>query len=147
LNDFLHNIHYTLGKTREEAIKNKSKIKRKIQDYLLNNPIYTEDNKIVTVNTHNFYYDGVVLLGDDDATKKEQIKDLKTNFPQLIWSTVTGVIGAGLVYLYGKTLYNVASDIIDYPPNGVNYTTPSYFVDPTTAGIGFPTGMLIDLSS
>ena len=158
--DLLENIHVKYGKTRAEAIKNKKIIKSILDDYLNKNPSYDEAGKQMTTNTNSFIYNGVVLLDnidDDNNNSTSMMNELKRKFTNINWNYISGVVGVGLVYLYGQSLqyaanqyfgnlnpdnstyaaYNLPRGVF-YDQNGVCFQEPPGIGFPATTAVGFP---------
>jgi hypothetical protein len=111
LHNLLDNLQVRFGQTRKDAIRNKDLIKFVINNYLKANPQYTDEGKPITVDTHSFLSNGIILIGNEDEQKK-QVEELKRQVPYINWFAISGIIGFGLVHLYSWWINNAGMDLL-----------------------------------
>jgi hypothetical protein len=121
LHNILDNLQTRFGQTREEAIRNSDLIKFSIKNYLKNNPLYTDDGELITIDHTSFFSNGVLLAGDEGEQKK-QVEELKRRVPYINWTAISGIVSVGLVHLYSWWLYNMAGDVFGPSTTGFNVT-------------------------
>jgi hypothetical protein len=122
LHDVLDNLQVRFGQTRKDAIKNKGLIKFVINNYLQNHPQYTDEGEPITVDTHSFFSNGIVLLGNDE--QKKQTEELKRQMPYIDWSVINGIIGAGFVHMYSWWIQNAGMGLL----TGADLNVPDAYV-------------------
>jgi hypothetical protein len=120
--NLLDNLQVRLGQTRKDAIRNKDLIKFVINNYLKANPQYTDEGKPITVDTHSFLSNGIVLLGNDE--QKKQTEELKRQMPYINWSVINGIIGVGLVHMYSWWIHNAGMGLL----TGADLNVPDVYV-------------------
>jgi len=136
LDALLYQIYETMANTRKLAIENKTIIKKVLDAYLETNPIYNaEYDNLINTETYSFIKNGIILLGDE----KVPVEEVKSRLPNIIWSTVNGVIGIGLVYLYGQVVRRMVSDMftISVPESDFQGWCPDLSYNTTVNSTGF----------
>lgn len=138
LHNILDNLQTRFGQTREKAIQNRDLIKFTIKNYLENNPLYTDDGELITVDNNSFFSNGILLLGDGGEQKK-QVEELKRRVPYINWSAISGIVGVGLVHLYSWWLYNMVGDVFGPSNTGFNLTNEygPQPIQPQTLGFNY----------
>jgi len=129
LENVLDSLYYKVGHNRKGAIKNKDLIKNTLSDYLEKHALYTEDGQRITVNNYTFYSNGIVLLGDQKGINLEEIR---SKLPDINWKTISGIIGVGLVWLYGYAFTASQINNFGYPINPTITNADLYNVNQNT---------------